>query len=1373
MAEIGRFVKKTNMKTRVISILLVVAILCGSFMWFGNNDMGNVEADGMDKPYAEYIVDRMANGMQGEFKILEIVPYDGFGEFRYYLEDGDNAFVKEVFGTYADIVYDRIHLDTVEANDLTEELIVNADLIIFSTQPHSTDTLTKYGTLTGITTHNFYDKNGNVVGSDVPYYNTYENVGGTYVSRDAEWAMCEALLDVTINGRAIQLSDGTSVTLQTPVIMDYGQSFTMAQDLNVYKLSMIYRTLAGVENIDNSSYVEPSVLYAVLKNYMATSTADGYVFTSETSGLTTPVVDTTATGVFGPSSNVYFGDSGSCAINTLFVNYNSGQYSGNIVADCSIDQYKNWLTDDFWVFEGTSLLIPDDITATLSDKPLSYDKRIDSTPTTEEVLQYLLGLKPTQTTSTYSYGSGVFRVLEIEPCNSFDYDTFDEVQALGIALYMDGARSWTSSNYTNYIKVDCVTTNALNGMTDDIIADYDMIIIGDNIEMLTKDSNGKTIYNDQNLNGYIYLAYGDLFKIGSNALGMLPTDYVELTNSAQTGWFYKLKDSTSYLYTDYVYQSLKSTYGQGKVFITKNMFDYYKPGGNYGETTYDYTTGELFLKYALGNVRGSDNDITDITKSKLVKYAQSGKTIVLADCLYNLDGNTVYPTSDIYDFAKTMATKDGSGNRVYNVIRQDNIGGAVLNRGSQVPEITMISQPAEPTYDSNGIINTFGSRDIDFKFELRGQAGATYRIKLYVDRNSDGVYKGVADGAVADENELYYAATVTLTSGNSITYTINSELSDNFVGMLCWKIEVMQLDAAGNETSYATSVKGYSAIRNEEPQDIRVLQILPDQRETLDMSANTSSTTDFRDLLDNVKALVGYDITIETVRATQFAEWYDPAKGGKEYTLGTDQGTTDDRLRSYDMVVIGFADMYGAYGADGSAVKSDISNANGALDNLTDYMDAGNAVLFTHDTLSWRVTPNHVVYGNQNGVMGRLEMYYARNIWTSGDADALRYYSDNFAYEMTLALRERVGMDKYGVTLLTSDRDDKEVPTYASADTAPKYTSASSDGKYYVQELQGFNQWFIYRNSFLSNYTSNYKSWEHNLYSLKQYTGSTLGQQIIFEDEDAKSNPWVTTQVVQLNEGAVTMYPYQITENLQVATTHAQYYELNMEDEDIVVWYTLSYDGSTSSAYYGCTEKDAGNNYYIYSKDNITYSGAGHSDMSGSATEMERKLFVNTLIKAIAGGNSAPELTITNGSYSNSGGMYIIYTPTVNTGAEYEIDIKATDLDLVSLEAAGGNEALVGAFKEAKVYWIKNDGTEQLIYTYGNSNPLKNGIISYLHLGDTNLTSAELATIEKLVEGDEYTTGTYAQFKVIVSDWKGASDTVFVRLIQRDLFNLE
>ena len=112
----------------------------------------------------------------------------------------------------------------------------------------------------------------------------------------------------------------------------------------------------------------------------------------------------------------------------------------------------------------------------------------------------------------------------------------------------------------------------------------------------------------------------------------------------------------------------------------------------------------------------------------------------------------------------------------------------------------------------------------------------------------------------------------------------------------------------------------------------------------------------------------------------------------------------------------------------------------------------------------------------------------------------------------------------------------------------------------------------------------------------------------------ARSSLAHTNKVYKTNESLITTYPFKIG-NIDVAQTHRQYFQLNLEDADVVPWLNLSQNGN--SGY------DSKNEYYTYSKGTITFSGTGHSN---GYTDDELRLFVNTIVKAGRGANHAPTI---------------------------------------------------------------------------------------------------------------------------------------------------
>lgn len=157
-----------------------------------------------------------------------------------------------------------------------------------------------------------------------------------------------------------------------------------------------------------------------------------------------------------------------------------------------------------------------------------------------------------------------------------------------------------------------------------------------------------------------------------------------------------------------------------------------------------------------------------------------------------------------------------------------------------------------------------------------------------------------------------------------------------------------------------------------------------------------------------------------------------------------------------------------------------------------------------------------------------------------------------------------------------------------------------------------------------------------------RYANQGKSTRMVLNSHDSLGN------VQLLNNGPITTYPYDIVKNaesnskkvayqlfqdnkslydIRVATTHSQYWQLDMENDDIVVWYSL-YNPSGNSQVYHKYPMDGRNLYFLYSKGNITYSGVGHSAAAGKLNEV--KLFVNTFVSSYRSANSGVSMEVLN-----------------------------------------------------------------------------------------------------------------------------------------------
>nr|WP_274600946.1 DUF5057 domain-containing protein [Clostridium yunnanense] len=194
---------------------------------------------------------------------------------------------------------------------------------------------------------------------------------------------------------------------------------------------------------------------------------------------------------------------------------------------------------------------------------------------------------------------------------------------------------------------------------------------------------------------------------------------------------------------------------------------------------------------------------------------------------------------------------------------------------------------------------------------------------------------------------------------------------------------------------------------------------------------------------------------------------------------------------------------------------------------------------------------------------------------------------------------------------------------------------------------------------------------------LKQYdTSATAGSYTV-----------ESSSVYKINDGLVNQYPFTLGD-IGVAPTHYQWYQLNLEDPDIVPWYTLKPNGN------GYNQYDARNYYYTYSKGNITYSGTGHK--SGYADD-EKKLFVNTMVKAERGANHAPTIEVSNLSEEgvklsrNQENLSFSFIPRDrdNDPINYKVTVKSGNTVLCSTDGANKKQGESIPISFTKEQYIK------------------------------------------------------------------------------------
>ena len=230
--------------------------------------------------------------------------------------------------------------------------------------------------------------------------------------------------------------------------------------------------------------------------------------------------------------------------------------------------------------------------------------------------------------------------------------------------------------------------------------------------------------------------------------------------------------------------------------------------------------------------------------------------------------------------------------------------------------------------------------------------------------------------------------------------------------------------------------------------------------------------------------------------------------------------------------------------------------------------------------------------------------------------------------------------------------------------------------------------------------------------------------------------------VEKVNSGAITEYPYRLADAINVASTHGQYYQLDLESDkdgdgegDIVVWYTLnSTNGGAKDDIYDLSPNDVRNNYYIYNRGNITYTGMGHSNINDPKinNEEEIKLFINTMVAAYRVAVQSPKLNIIEGKGDDTEKNFDAIPAEemlVNNENYYQMYFKAEDVNLIS---DGAKDICLKLYLEG--------GTDTVIIDSNVISVTNKTLDPDWQVLDAsgNLLTADAAGYYKIVGGNEY-----------------------------------
>lgn len=895
-------------------------------------------------------------------------------------------------------------------------------------------------------------------------------------------------------------------------------------------------------------------------------------------------------------------------------------------------------------------------------------------------------------------------VLDLQP--SYDFDkkgkvlTEDQVKTfMGMPDYMSGNIHITHTTSAEFI-----------GKIEDLNEKYDLIYLGDYIGgMNTKD--GKTVFNDSRMDGMIYYHIGDAY------------DYSSATPNEK----HRLWDD-----------SLNHNVNSGNSKDINNKTDVYRgPGNDMNSTRYNELCQYIQAGYP---VILADQYVTksgsDFVASMETLDCNSYFYQLVSFALSRENGQYLYWQKNVFTENQLMGEISGLSSSLEarrNVFcNYLNLSKLTVNWATGLGETAypegLSYKDVSTSGDQKGVNTGYlgkieGEYRLQYIFSLENdaalsQTGTTYDCKLFVDKNVDGRFTGsdYVEGASSTASEemtglkMYVREGDTwkrvdmVTDSGGTHYALQTgkiykairSLPDDYVGLLPWKLIFYN----NSDRLVRTAKSGYTAIPKQgEKEPIKVLQLLPGNDVKWNLQQDLGNTnSDFHGYISNLQ---DWDVTIDSVRITELIE-----QVRTNNQIYNDDADSIERLHTcmyeyfqkYNMLIIGFADAYQfGYYNDYNAIMYNKGNFNrniAAARAVRDYIESGRSVLFTHDNTSYvNNLEARRVYNDQGWAEG------GQSYWFWG-------------YEYNKTIRTAVGLDRYGAlkdyyaVMENSTYNDTEKKQYTdylqTLNTSYQYDNVFEPGsnkqvlgqkegltKYTVirflkdplEALRGnrnytdvkfpINNQLLYDAGYREAYDSFEQGWNKPSYMLKGTYAKEGGNE-------------VALKATQVNEGQITQYPYQISDeaqnSLKVSATHYQWYQPNMEldrdhdgKNDIVVWYCLSdiYDNQNyPKNIYNIIPNDVVNNYYIYTMGNVTYSGAGHSRPDSDA---EMRLFVNTIIAAYKAGVTAPSVSFQDKQGNKISSTYMIYDPankiilkTENQGNTLSVRFSAEDNNVLS-----------------------------------------------------------------------------------------------------------
>ena len=584
-----------------------------------------------------------------------------------------------------------------------------------------------------------------------------------------------------------------------------------------------------------------------------------------------------------------------------------------------------------------------------------------------------------------------------------------------------------------------------------------------------------------------------------------------------------------------------------------------------------------------------------------------------------------------------------------------------------------------------------GKYTLQYRFKIQNEGAASYNTryvcKLYIDVNSDGKFSGqeeieditiTQNGGFVSEDALYADR----------TYILTRQVPTGYKGLLPWKVEITQAD---NENIY-TSMSGYTKLNGMDKEVLKICQINKNGEDVINLNYEVNTKgRHFNTLVyggdydgEHYTGISDeFELDITTIDINTFQNRY---YANNEY------------LKDFNMLILGFSDMYGDFAGD---------SESGPMGAIVDFINSGKSVLLGHDTTSFFNSPD-LGQGDQamKGYPWRDNHNSLIDIWWYNEWKGW-YYTRN-ASTLNKYVRPLVGMDRYGIldsdilqrgdilrqgsgdyeTVVNSGKDVAYKPKSGKKETVPEvhgytYQLLSAKDQQVPDDENNVNKYVYSKWNLMSpgEYDGVPDNVFENKYTNIRYDAAWYWNDVVESDparygelERVNNGEVNGIHATQVNKGQITEYPYKLKDEFEVAITHGQYYELDYTADDdgdgqsdLVVWYCLgertSNDPNKRTTVYSQSPNDVRNNYYIYNKGNITYTGMGHARCKWGDAEWytfeEAKLFINTMIASYQAGIKDPQISVLKSGVQEAEEMKLLYRY-YDSGNNFSLNDEAT-----------------------------------------------------------------------------------------------------------------